>query len=938
MDSINQVIKATHGDVLLGAVVMHVSPKDCFPLTKIRSLCRSGIGRLKSIFTRANSKRNGVHIGFVAGSDVSIVIEMTAELRPFLLTYLMQDEGMTREDAEVHADSKDKWYGVVDGRQVHSALLELGDELPSQWEKFKWPVLVLKSSPSIEVLRQIARLNNAKHSDRYYIQQTLFDIIYGAFKERKRLLAERGKIPNITDVAKAYDGVNHGKSVRSKTLCAATIASKLDESVISELGVIMNGEFPSLKSQSLSDQLTLEEVMMEEDCRVYREFISMNALRTASSFLDCSDEQKQNHQINALHRVKYLYFQNGFKKVTVQGRYKNVLDEQLSLSILASKEVHKFNEFLDSNEWPRQLKTTKDNLLRTTKFDDEIKKNTGNEETILQSLFDSYRQYFGSTFHIKLARYHHLLELKKSDQCTTGEGGPGTQDAAATTDGGSSEINSQVCPRNQHTCNNQPNTDTNCDQPAQFSKSAADIADTDHQRKLDYLREKNILPYCMTWELYHSAVHRAGELQVDLIITDPGCVQENATVGNTIVQAMFDDDSRRAFVRFCRDVLVPGGYVLVYGTVLDYIPWRDTFKKYLFTWQHYPCAIPVTENIQHRKVSNFPQNNMDLLYVARAPGDHPSGFSPDFRGQMQSMNGLRRFSCPGPTSGSTMKLTKPLSKAPLRVDERNIYVQRDQILLYTPPMGTVMDPLSGTMTAGMGAILSGRKAVLIEKDKTCFDAAVDRLHRFHHNENTEETPEPPAKRTRLSVSRSSVHADDAETNPGSSLYTPRTTCSSGSRSVEASENLSSDPANETINFRKRLDFENDASTGEHRSEDGSTDTQSSPDTITDYSTRFSQGEEVALLYGEKEIGTCTLQKPTDSDKTNYRRSSHNTDLTQYDSDGTYLVSVYNMKISEPFKSFDHPYPYFGNDDVPETLGDLYESSFYVWDLHALKSL
>ena len=62
---------------------------------------------------------------------------------------------------------------------------------------------------------------------------------------------------------------------------------------------------------------------------------------------------------------------------------------------------------------------------------------------------------------------------------------------------------------------------------------------------------------------------------------------------------------------FCKDVLMPGGYVLIYGTVMSYALWSEAFNKYPFTWKPHPECITITENIHHRNCSIFSQQNMD---------------------------------------------------------------------------------------------------------------------------------------------------------------------------------------------------------------------------------------------------------------------------------------------------------------------------------------
>lgn len=68
----------------------------------------------------------------------------------------------------------------------------------------------------------------------------------------------------------------------------------------------------------------------------------------------------------------------------------------------------------------------------------------------------------------------------------------------------------------------------------------------------------------------------------------------------------------------------------------------------------------------------------------------------------------------------------------------------------------------------------------------------------------------------------------------------------------------------------------------------------------------------------------------------FRRSIHNNSLLDFDVDGHMYVVVLSVKVLTPFLTTKFIYPYFGADDPAETLVDLYQSGFYVWDLNMLR--
>ena len=76
----------------------------------------------------------------------------------------------------------------------------------------------------------------------------------------------------------------------------------------------------------------------------------------------------------------------------------------------------------------------------------------------------------------------------------------------------------------------------------------------------------------------------------------------------------------------------------------------------------------------------------------------------------------------------------------------------DFIVSYTPPNGTVLDPLAGTLTAAMAGLVCGLKVVVIEKDEECFNLSIERLHNFWKCQNSEEEViYPSPKRQRRSI-------------------------------------------------------------------------------------------------------------------------------------------------------------------------------------------
>lgn len=53
-----------------------------------------------------------------------------------------------------------------------------------------------------------------------------------------------------------------------------------------------------------------------------------------------------------------------------------------------------FFRFIDKTEWPVNMYTLRENLLRETSFDEEVRKNNGNDDIVLPSLLESFRRLF----------------------------------------------------------------------------------------------------------------------------------------------------------------------------------------------------------------------------------------------------------------------------------------------------------------------------------------------------------------------------------------------------------------------------------------------------------------------------------------------------------------------------------------------------------------
>ena len=70
--------------------------------------------------------------GMVAATAKSTVVPLVDELE-YLVKAFFISIGFSEEDAKLKADSKDEWFGIIDGCQFHATITELTNENPSAW-------------------------------------------------------------------------------------------------------------------------------------------------------------------------------------------------------------------------------------------------------------------------------------------------------------------------------------------------------------------------------------------------------------------------------------------------------------------------------------------------------------------------------------------------------------------------------------------------------------------------------------------------------------------------------------------------------------------------------------------------------------------------------------------------------------------------------------
>ena len=422
------------------------------------------------------------------------------------------------------------------------------------------------------------------------------------------------------------------------------------------------------------------------------------------------------------------------------------------LAVQAIKEVEKFLDFVGREETYTSMDCAIENVLRTTSCDGEISSNIGNDivsdhKDLLPTLWDKFRR-----MHPGKAR---LLKNKNNDDAASSTpeapiATPVQPDIAPTTQ--SSESDEEKRKRKE---------EEEAEKKRQEMKEKALALETERKRlrtireQADhYLRESNVFHHDLSFDEYIKQQWNSKGNRVDLIISSikPDC----------------NDDVLKSLPNFSDKVLKPGAFAFFIVSELQYAILYREFKSLKFKlMEHSYKILYKTSTFQKRCVSDFPQRDSDIAIVARKQGTHPNGFQPAYASQpSRNLQTKIAFSSAINMDSCKDKLKKPSENSALCAWEKSVDVFQHVMCLFTPPGGTVMDPLAGALTAGIAALNTGRKCVVLEKNKCIYNFAVGRLRIFA-------TPEATMKSLSDYSGPIDVDAleDEKEDNPGKDLCT-----------------------------------------------------------------------------------------------------------------------------------------------------------------------
>ncbi len=705
-------VKILFSELIIGSLDKFVDLESCIPFTRIRPLSTSGVHRLVSSFlgTTSSSADNESHYqstGVALGSNLAMVVGLEGSLFPFVREHFKQ-QGLTGNALNEKVKSRPNWYGIVDGLHSHAAFSEIVKK-HEKWRNFKWYVKCLNCGFTLDKYRQLARVQNARQHPSFYIELTLYDVLYNLRTEHDRLKRENKRCGGA-ETAQAYDGARHARN--STLQQKANISIRLPLKVLQEMGSIMNQERPDIvlsrRSSKNGSTKTENDAMKQNDCRVYRKFISISTLKGSSVFMNASGVCSNEIQMHCLHRVKDMYSTNSFKAITSED-----LTREFKYCSLAFAESKKFLKFIEDTNWPTEMQDLRINLLRTTVFNSELEENSNNGNTILPKLLDSYRRYFPELSCIKEAKWKQLVELEASSSKT------------------SHTVPSNISEENANAPNNtQPEQSEDITMAPPSEEPTLAVDENLH------LSARGIFCYQMKWKEYLTDKRTDTSERFDLLLTSPPGAPSRSFIRKSRAASTGDDIEKDEMIGLCnfmKRTLKSGAYVVLIIDFTMYKEWYDVFDSNglkVYGEQYIISYDPNT--IKRVKIGEFGQSAHDVAIVAKMPGSHPDDFQPNFDTKFNYINTpySRRHSIITNVPATRSYLTKPKSKVPLDHREFHPFLFHELIDLFSPDGGSVIDPYGKTFTTPLACIRANRKCHSMEWQSDRFQAAITRLHSF----------------------------------------------------------------------------------------------------------------------------------------------------------------------------------------------------------------
>ncbi len=741
LEETNLKVRTHFKDVMDGSKYVWVDPNDCIPFTRTRPISESGVKRLMALFDGSYSGSSISGGGIACGTDTPIIVELCGTLQTYIYDYF-RDQGHSESVVKERVASRRVWYGIIDGEHSYLAIKRLIETIP-RWSGYTWFVTLVKSGHSIEKYRQLARIQNERHDGRYYIQYTFFDIISNMRSEFERLSQIRRRVTG-QDVADAYCGY-HVTSKKTSTLVQmANTVMRLPTAVINTIGAISNHEHPDLvlTTASLNKRkaTSVSEVMEQEDCRVFRKFLHITSLKSAKNFMNANHKYGELAQIYTIYRVQEIYRDRSFSKAVQPDE----VSKQYEHSIYSIEEENKFLRYLHPDSWPVEMTTVRENLLKTTQMGEEVVANHGNKD-ILPSLKKSYQRHFPAKFIVKEQLRDPGSQTKDKPERISHSGvdliRPVSGSSETLKETGQTEAEKLRSMQSGEKSEESKSSGDSSQEDVNESSTAEDRTDPP-PNKLEFLKEKGIQCFNMRWQEFLSEEWKSDNKRVDAIITNP---PESPSL--SFVQKSCSKRSRRIpeeeeltsadiieIAKAGKRLLKPTGYFIIMTDFELFSEWYLAFTANGYNVMKRPLTFEYKqEHSSNQRLDSvdFPHLGInEYCVVARLHGVHPDGFNPNFN---SSYNLIRcdRFRSSSIVTNVELpknRLCYPNTRKPLRLSEKPVNLMSEILDLFVPAYGSAVDLFGGTLTLPISALKTSRRCIAVEKDKVCFDTAVDRLH------------------------------------------------------------------------------------------------------------------------------------------------------------------------------------------------------------------
>ena len=689
-----------------GASVKDLDPSSCLPLNLIRGRCDNAVFRLMSILNgdNANGSSEVLLTGMVSGPPTSIVVPLVGELSYLVDEYISENFDCPNE-AEQFKSKHQQWYGVVDGVQVHAAITKLRHKYPLKWGSVSWKVFCVRPGFPLDDYRKLAVVHNERNKHIYHFEPTLYEMLRSLrtihdkmYQEqlKKSRVGARGVTILHRDVAIQYDGGKHERNTTVRQ--AVSVASRLSVETIEAIGKVANmvcADIILSNSDLNAYKLTSRaSVLSSYDCRLFKKFLCTSTLRGAKSFMNAIKDDEEQAQVNTIHRARHWCETNNYRSIKP-----TVLNAQYQPARLALDEECKFLQLINFEDWPENMETTRENLLRTTAFDVELSANAGNTTDILPKIWSSFKRTHPSI----------ALGIEKDRIAEQGA----SRDA-------SEETEQPPCPPDEPTGDDNNESEEESRRLAEEEeKKKEEVRRANLRSAADlYLSASGIATYGLSFDDFSRDVwSTSSSKRVDLVLS-----AVPSSVNPTLVKEL---------PSFCKSVLKTGCYVFLLLSEAQFSEFQTVFLEQDFKVCDYGFSIHYDNStIRRRRSVDFPQRNSEIALIGKTRGQHPNGFVPDFLNGLDSGDeqaNITPFDSFVGVEFCSNKLKRPRYNTPLFHDERSVDLFSRIIRMLTPPEGSCLDPFGGPLTTCLASLKTGRSCIAMDDTGDVFKFAVGRL-------------------------------------------------------------------------------------------------------------------------------------------------------------------------------------------------------------------